>query len=42
MLVPEALAITNTTLSIAVAAFKACQNAYSLVQNVRNAPKQIQ
>jgi hypothetical protein len=42
MPVPEALAITNTTLSIAVTAFKACQNAYSLVQNVRNAPKQIQ
>jgi len=42
MPVPEALAITNTTLSIAVAAFRACQSAYSLVQNIRNAPKQIQ
>jgi hypothetical protein len=42
MPVPEALAITNTTLTIAVNAFKACQNAYSLVQNIRNAPKQIQ
>ncbi|PMD44497.1 hypothetical protein L207DRAFT_579437 [Hyaloscypha variabilis F] len=42
MPVPEALAITNTTLSIAVAAFKACQSAYSLVQNIRNAPKQVQ
>jgi hypothetical protein len=40
---PEALAITNTIgiLSIAVNAFNTCQNAYSLIHSIKNAPKQI-
>jgi hypothetical protein len=42
MPVPEALLITNTTLSITVKAFTACQNAYSLVKDVKDAPKYIQ
>ena len=42
MPIPKALAITNTTLSINVTAFKACQSAYSLIQDIKNAPKQIQ
>lgn len=41
MPVPEALAIMNTTLSSTVAAVKALQYTYSLVQDIRNAPEQI-
>lgn len=42
MPVPEALLITNTTLSITIKAFTACQKAYSLVKDIRDAPKYIQ
>ncbi|KUJ15849.1 uncharacterized protein LY89DRAFT_734995 [Mollisia scopiformis] len=42
MPIPEALLITNTTLSITVKAFTTCQQAYSLVRGIKDAPKHIQ
>ncbi len=42
MLVTEALAIIDTILPIAAVALEGSHNAHSLVQNIRNAPQQMQ